>query len=117
MSALPACRAKLIKVLPLLSSDKQGERDAAALAAQRILTKAGLCWDDILAAAPLPHREPLIGTWRTTCSELLRHQGSLRAWERGFVRDLPNFQRLSTKQRYCLNEIAARVLRSGRPAW
>jgi hypothetical protein len=106
-------RARLAKVLPLLSSDKQGERDAAALAAHRIMTKAGVSWDNILPTATPPHREPLIGTWRTTCSELLKHQGNLRAWERGFVRDLPNFQRLSTKQRYCLNEIATRVLRRG----
>jgi hypothetical protein len=106
-------RTRLAKVLSLLSSDKPGERDAAA---QRILAKAGLSWDDIIAAAPAPHREPRIGTWRTTCAELQKHQGSLRPWERGFVRDLPNFQRLSTKQRYVLNEIAERVLRSGGPA-
>jgi hypothetical protein len=116
MSALPACRTKLIKVLPLLGSDKPGEVVAAASAAHRILTKAGLSWDDILAATPSQHREPLLGTWRTTCAELQKHQGSLRPWERGFLRDLPNFQGLSTKQRYCLKDIAERVLRSGRPS-
>jgi hypothetical protein len=82
MSTLPAaCRAKLVKVLPLLGSDRPGEVVAAAPAAHRILTKAGISWGDILATAPALHREPLLGTWRTTCTELLKHQGSLRPWE------------------------------------
>jgi hypothetical protein len=112
MSALsPPVRKKLQKVLQLLASDRQGEVVAAAAAAQRILKQADLSWSDILSDKPAPYREPLIGTtWRTTCVELQKRQGSLRAWERGFVADLPRFQRLSTKQRYCLKEIADRVL-------
>jgi len=71
MSTLAAaCRAKLVNMLPLLGSDKQGEGDAAALAAHRIMTKAGVSWDNILPTAPPPHREPLIGTWRKTCAQL-----------------------------------------------
>jgi hypothetical protein len=113
MSALPAaCRAKLVKVLPLLGSDKPGEVVAAASAAHRILVKAGLSWGEIPAVKPPEHREPLLGTWRTTCAELQKHQGSLRPWEKNFVANLPNFQRLSTKQRNCLREIAERVLTS-----
>jgi hypothetical protein len=103
-------RARMAKVLPLLGSDKQGERDAAALAAHRILVKAGMTWSEILAVRPIEHREPLMRRWRTTCAELQKRQGDLRPWERGFVADLPRFQRLSTKQRYCLSEIAQRVL-------
>ena len=41
---------------------------------------------------------------------LAERQRSLRAWERGFVADLPRFRRLSFKQRYILNEIASRIL-------
>jgi hypothetical protein len=67
-----------------------------------------MSWFDVLDAKP--HREPLLGKWRQTCTELLKHLGSLRTWERGFVPDLPRFQRLSTKQRYILAEIATRVL-------
>jgi hypothetical protein len=64
MSALsPPVWEKLAKVLPLLGSNEGGERDAAALAAHRILTKAGLSWDQILAGKPSEHREPLIGMW------------------------------------------------------
>lgn len=116
MTALSAPdRAKLAKVLPLLGSDKQGERDAAALAAHRILLKAGMSWGDVLAAKPPEHREPLIGTWRQTCIELAKQPGSLRPWERGFVTDLPKFQRLSTKQRYVLQETRRVLGRSDEP--
>jgi hypothetical protein len=39
---------------------------------------------------------------------------ALRPWERNFVADLQKFQRISTKQRYILNEIARRVLGESR---
>lgn len=94
----PSVREKLAKVLPLLGSDKGGERDAAALAADRILTKAGLTWPEIFAGKSPEHREPLLGTaWRKTCAELQKRPGALRPWERGFVTDLPRFLRLSMK--------------------
>jgi hypothetical protein len=102
-------RAKLAKVLPLLGSDKQGERDAAALATTRILANTGLSWSHILAVEPDPHREPLIG-WRQTCAALLQRQGRLRTWERKFVAGLPAFHRISPKQRGILGEIASRIL-------
>jgi hypothetical protein len=103
-------REKLEKVLRLLDSDKPGEVLGAAAAAHRILAKAGLSWSEILAGERAEPREPLLGTWRTTCAELMKRPGALRPWERSFVVDLPRFQRLSTKQRYCLKEIADRVL-------
>jgi hypothetical protein len=110
MTALPAPdRAKLAK-LPLPASDKPGEVVAAAAAAHQILDKAGLSWGDILTVKPPEHREPFLGTWRTTCAELRKRPGDRRPWERSFVADLPRFQRLSVKQRYCFKEIADRVL-------
>jgi hypothetical protein len=110
MSALPAAsRSKLTKLLALLDSNHAGERDAAALAAVRLIKAAGLSWAQILAA-PAVKREPLFSTWRATCAELAKRPGSLRPWERAFVVDLPAFPRISTKQRYILGEIAARVL-------
>jgi hypothetical protein len=101
-------RVKLAKVLPLLGSDKPGEVVAAASAAHRILVKSGLSWDEVLRQPE--RREPLIGTWRTTCAELQKRHGDLRVWERRFVADLPSFPRISSKQRYILAEIADRVL-------
>jgi hypothetical protein len=102
MTSLPTIeRNRLAKLLALLGSDKAGERDAAGLAAHRMLQQHGL------------KREPLHSTWRRVCAELAIRPDGLRPWERSFVADLPKFPRLSSKQRYVLQEIAARVL--GRP--
>jgi len=110
MSGLaPADRERLTKLLGLLGSDHAGERDAAGLAAMRLLRQRGIVWPDLLLPAPT-HREPHFGIWRTTCAELAARPGDLRPWERGFVADLPKFPRISTKQRYVLNEIAKRIL-------
>ena len=105
-------RAKLGKLLGLLGSDHAGERDAAGLAAHRLLQSRGLTWPAVLAP-PTRAREPLQGDWRQTCAACLERRGSLRPWEIGFLNDLPNFRRVSSKQRYILQEIANRVLRSG----
>jgi hypothetical protein len=111
MSTLPTtARARLSKLLGLLGSDQAGERDAAVLAATRLLERSGLRWPEILSLPQPPKREPLLSTWRTTCAELSKRSGDLRPWERKFVADLPAFPRISTKQRYVLKEIADRVL-------
>jgi hypothetical protein len=111
MSALPQSdRTRLVKLLALLGSDHAGERDAAGLAAHRFLQKRGLSWEEALTPQPVERRLPEMGTWRATCRRLLENPRELRAWERTFVADLPNFSRISVKQRYFLNEIARRVL-------
>ncbi len=102
-------RNRLAKLLALLGSDKAGERDAAGLAAHRMLQQHDLTWSDLLVPAPV-EREPLHSTWRGVCAELAARPDGLRPWERHFVTDLPKFPRLSSKQRYLLQEIAARVL-------
>jgi len=104
-----AARARLVKSLALLSSPVDGEKLAAASAACRILAAAGLTWAELVRPAEV-RREPLYRTWRATCGELAKRPGDLLPWERKFVADLPNFPRISTKQRYVLNEIAQRVL-------
>jgi hypothetical protein len=106
-------RKMLLKVAPLLASDKSGEVVAAAAALQRVLEQAGLTWAQIIVDPADTHREPLRGRWRGVCAELQAKPGSLRPWERTFVADLPRFKRISTKQRYVLNEIASRVLHGG----
>lgn len=109
-TAIPATALdKLVKLLGLLGSDHAGERDAAGLAAHRLLQQHKATWREILTPAP-EHREPLQSTWRTACAELAERPDDLRPWELKFVTDLPKFQRLSTKQRYVLFEIAERVL-------
>ncbi len=114
MSALAQSdRTKLMKLLALLGSDHPGERDAAGLAAHRLLQKRGLAWEEVLNPRPVERRLPEFGTWRTTCARLMENPRVLRPWERNFVADLPNFPRISVKQRYVLNEIAKRVLGEG----
>ncbi len=107
---IPAAeRSRLVKLLGLLGSDHAGERDAARLAAHRLVQRLGVSWGDLLSR-PRENKEPLQSVWRTTCTDLLKHPGKLRPWERKFVADLPNFRRLSSKQRHRLAEIAERVL-------
>ena len=114
MSALPApARAKLAKALALLGSDHSAERDAAGLAAHRIVTGSGLSWRQVIEPAPVEKKLPELGTWRQTVADCLARPGSLRVWEAGFLRDLPGFRRISVKQRYCLKTIADRVLNRG----
>ena len=111
MNALGAAdRERLAKMLGMLGSSHAGERDAGGLAAARLLRQRKATWGDVLMPGVPVKREPHFGIWRQTCAELAQRPGDLRPWERGFVADLPKFQRISTKRRYVLNEIAKRVL-------
>ena len=111
MNALPAAsRAKLAKLLGMLGSDHAGERDNAAQAAHRLVQQHGLTWRQVVTPSPVEKKLPELGTWRQTVAACLARPGSLRVWEKTFLRDLPAFPRISTKQRYILKEIADRVL-------
>lgn len=103
-------RVRLGKLLAMLGSEHAGERDAAALAAHRLIQKRGITWDQALTPRPVEKQLPEMGTWRTTCRTLLEHRAQLRAWEVSFLTHLQNFPRISVKQRYVLGEIAKRVL-------
>jgi hypothetical protein len=103
--------SKLLEVV-LRDSTPEGERTAATVQAIKILDRYAMRWSDVavqMQAEPAK-REPMQSTWRTVCERLQQRPGDLRKWEVGFVNDLPKFHRLSTKQRYCLDEIAKRVL-------
>jgi len=106
-------RTKLARVLALLGSDQAGERDAAGLAAHRLIRAAGVTWAQALGPQPAGHRAPEIGTWRQTVRDCLQHPGSLRKWEAKFLADLHEFRHPSPKQRHVLAEIADRVLKRG----
>jgi len=54
-------RKKLVNVLARLASDQAGERQAAAEAAHRLVTAAGLTWEAILLPCAPPPRKP---RWR-----------------------------------------------------
>jgi hypothetical protein len=89
------------------------ERDAVGVAAHRLVVNAGVTWRQVITPPPVEKRLPELGTWRQTVAECLARPGSLREWEIGFLRDLPQFRSLAIKQRYCLKEIADPVLRRG----
>jgi hypothetical protein len=114
MTALAkAERAKLAKVLGLLDSDREGEALAAARAAARLVKQHDTTWREVIEPPAIEKKLPELGVWRETVAQCLERPGSLRPWEVGFLRDLPAFRRLSSKQRYCLKEIADRVLKRG----
>lgn len=115
MTTMPpeALRTKLAKLLGMLGSDHAGERDAAALAAHRLVQQAGVTWQQVMKPPPVEKRLPELGTWRQTVRACLECPDALRPWELGFLRDLPKFPRLSVKQRYVLKAIADRVLERG----
>lgn len=107
---LVADRVRLAKLLALLGSNHAGERDAAGLAAHRLLQHRGVTWQQALEPVAIVKKLPELGAWRQTVAACLQHRGALRKWEITFLTDLPGFHRLSTKQRYVLKEIADRVL-------
>ncbi|APT48395.1 hypothetical protein BSA145_21245 (plasmid) [Bacillus safensis] len=49
----PTQRAKLVKICGRLGSNHDGERAAAALLASRLLTEAGLDWEQVLSASAI----------------------------------------------------------------
>jgi hypothetical protein len=106
-------RKRLAKLLAMLGSSHLGERDNAAVAAHKLIQAKGMSWPEVINPAPVERPLPEIGSWRSTVAECLSHPESLRKWEVGFLQDLRKFHRISVKQRYCLKEIADRVLGRG----
>lgn len=84
--------------------------NTAVLAAHRLLQQRGVSWRDVVEPPAIEKQLPELGTRRQTVRACLERRGPLRSWEAGFLADLPQFRRLSVKQRYCLKTIADRVL-------
>jgi hypothetical protein len=117
-----ADRTRLAQMLGLLGSDLAGERDAAGLAAHRLVRQRGLTWYDVLSPAlPLPdhdHRgdtgaDPLRGDWRAMAAACTRFPHLLSQWESQFLSGLQRFSRLSTKQHAILVRIVTRLRAAG----
>src|SRR4051812_41709078 len=88
-------REKLIRILGLLGSAHQGERDAAALAAIRLLQQCDVTWQDVIAQPARANTEPspLAADWRALAMACLRQKHLLTVWEEQFVRELTVYQR------------------------
>lgn len=110
MSLSPGDLNKLARVLGLLGSSHAGERDAAALAADRLVRGRGLEWSQLLApkpAAPLP--PPASGNVEADLRVCRTYAGLLNDWERGFLRGLKPGRMLSEKQQRILSGMARKV--------
>jgi hypothetical protein len=115
MTALPATtRAALAKILGELGSCDPARRDLAARNAHRLVTHHGTTWRRVLNPPAIEKRLPELGTWRRTVKLCLAHPMALKQWEAVFLKDLPEFRRLSVRQRYVLKQIADRVLGADR---
>lgn len=106
----PDDRRRLIGTLSLLTSDKDGERSAAGLAASRIIKRLGLTWDDVVVNGDDPkhqretqHKpppEPKPMGWRDAAEACLDRSKYLTAWEVDFLCSIlaSNYRTLTEKQ-------------------
>jgi hypothetical protein len=107
-------RARLAKLLALLGSDHAGERDAAGLAAHRLVQASGAGWSDVVCIpqdrAPVDH----VGSdWRAVARAVSRHPRFLNRWEWQFIESLERFTKLSAKQQKALQTIVLRLRAAG----
>ena len=109
-------RQRLAGILALLSSDRAGERDAAAHAATRFLKARALQWRDVLdvPASRSERLEDLATNWRevaTACAD--NGRDLLTDWEYRFCRTLSGFERCSPKQLSILARLVDRLAAEG----
>ena len=79
-------RATLIAILGRLGSEHTGERDAAALAATRMLARLGVGWGDVISggadvAIRPPYSGPLYAAMQAAAQEAMRAAMQQRAAE------------------------------------
>jgi hypothetical protein len=116
MSALsPAERAKLIRILGMLGSDFDGERASAGLLASRLLKVNNITWADVVcipqkAEPPKSGNDDPLGLdWRQTAIRCQQFPHLINSWETEFLSGLPDFPRLSEKQKSKLISIVSRL--------
>jgi hypothetical protein len=115
-------RTRLAQMLGLLGSDHAGERDAAGLAAHRMIRQRGLTWHDVLTPSlPPPDHErradhgtdPLRSDWRAMAAACLRFPHLFDQRERKFLSGLQRFRQLSAKQHAILVRLVTRLRAAG----
>lgn len=107
-------RHKLASILGLLGSSHQGERDAAALAADRLVRGRGLDWSEVLGGSEQPPAEPPhrdeASSLRADILACQQFPGLLTQWERQFLETLRHRGwTVTPKQRRILGEMADKV--------
>lgn len=104
-------RMRLGKLLALLASGHAGERDAAGLAAHRLVWRAGLTWAEVLCpSAGAEPRGADLDDWRAVVAACLQRHDELTDFDRRFLRSIARFPRLSEKQAAVLHRIAERLV-------
>jgi len=108
---------KLALLIPRLGSPFNGEQLATVAAIERVLKSNGSDWHDLADAITAdrrkvslrtnsPRRKPAPAPWRPAIRALLASAAPLLLWERQYCcQCLFNVQRLSSKQRRCLEDI------------
>ncbi len=110
MALPPADRNRLAGILGMLGSSHAGERDAAALAADRFVRARGIAWPDLLAGEPAASsRAEPVNTVQVDIALCRQHPGLLTQWERDFLRGLKPERGVSVKQRVILGGMAKKV--------
>jgi hypothetical protein len=96
-----------------LGSDHDGEALAAARQAEKIRTKVGLTWDELLVPSIRPRSvDPPpedLTDWRWACHFCLERSRSLTRWELNFVATVVRYKKApSVKQLIILQRLVAR---------
>ena len=97
-------RERLAKLLGMLGSDHQGERDAAGLAAHRLVKASGMVWADVVCIPQTSSREEVRRpetsphSWQSLAMACRQFPLLLDKWEAEFTFGLTRFPRLSAKQ-------------------
>ena len=111
-------RDKLVRVLGLLASDKDGERAAAAWTAARMLRDRGLDWDNLIPRALAPPEAPSqhqprqsapLYPWSSMLAFILDRPHYLTQWELHFATDMACRWKISPKQAGVLAKIYDRL--------
>ena len=123
MPLAAADRGRLARILGMLGSSHAGERDAAALAADRLVRGRGLAWQDVLGGGEVPSAgrfqpspNPSPSPYGDHLADLMacgQRLDLLTAWEREFIASLASRRKISSRQREILAEVAAKVRAAG----
>jgi hypothetical protein len=116
----PHSADRLRKLCGMLGSDHDGERAAAALAADKLVRGLGLTWHQVIAPPIVPDHSPRVRSWRADDSDWCRMAQFCHAWrwslsqrEREFVESVRTWRNPTDKQRDWLLDIYARLHERG----
>jgi hypothetical protein len=115
----PDDRERLIRILGMLGSSFAGERDAAALAAARLLAARDIGWADVIQAAPKTQGPPPpLPDWRAGVDLCLSNLDAISPDELWFCLGLARGNQPVTRARLDrLDAIVDRLRAAGREDW